>query len=432
MTYQQAIDHLFNQLPMYQRIGPAAYKANLDNTLALSEYLGAPERRFKSIHIAGTNGKGSVAHMLASVLQEHGLKTGLATSPHLKDFRERIRINGKMIPKRAVARFAEKHRPFFEPLHASFFEIGIALTFQYFAEQEVDIAVVETGLGGRLDSTNILLPELSVITGIHFDHTALLGNTLEKIAIEKAGIIKPGVPVVVGRKQKEVHHVFEQAAGQKKAPLYVAGELIDLLSSDVVAVGKRPMLRMVTDSRLGNGLEVQSDLIGNYQKENVLTALAALLVLDKGAGFSLSLPAILKGLAVVQQNTGLAGRWQIIGRRPAIICDTAHNAEGIRMVFDQLSQQRHTRLHVVFGTVDDKDLQSIFEILPRDARYYFCKPDVPRGLDAEILGRLAAGNGLNGMACPTVKKALSMAKKQAAPSDLIFVGGSTFVVAEVL
>lgn len=476
MTYQQAIDYLYSQLPMYQRIGPAAYKANLDNTLALSQYLGQPERRFPSIHIAGTNGKGSVAHMLASVLQAHGLRTGLATSPHLKDFRERIRVNGEMVPKRTVAAFVDKHRSFFEPLKASFFEISIAMTFEYFADRQVDVAVVETGLGGRLDSTNIVSPCLCIITGIHYDHTALLGNSLEQIATEKAGIIKEGVPVLIGRKQPEVHHVFEQMARQKNAPLFLASDLVRLLPDPLPAghggtgsVGhamERPaeksqlLQEVVTDSAWGHGIGFGCDLMGSYQKENMRTALAALLILSGEAGdrfdhgdgrlnedghrldeesrrldagsYQLDFETTRDGLSRVRRLTGFAGRWQEIGRRPRIICDTAHNVEGIRAVVSQLGTLKRERLHMVFGAVDDKDLEGVLACLPRDAAYYFCRPDVPRGLDAERLRSMAGVHGLKGLAYPTVKKALESARKQAGARDLIFVGGSTFVVAEVL
>jgi dihydrofolate synthase / folylpolyglutamate synthase len=435
MTYRQAIDYLFSQLPMFQRIGPAAYKANLDNTLALSEYLGHPERRFPSIHIAGTNGKGSVAHMLASVLQEHRLRTGLATSPHLKDFRERIRINGEMVPKRTVTAFVKKHRHFFEPLKASFFEISIAMTFDYFARSRVDVAVVETGLGGRLDSTNIVRPGLCIITGIHYDHTALLGNSLEQIATEKAGIIKEGVPVLIGREQPEVHHVFEKTARQKGAPLFLASDLVKLLpvaESELLHETSPHLQQIVTESDWGHGTSFGCDLLGHYQKENMRTALAALLLLARECNYQLEVAKIGIGLASVRRNTGFAGRWQVIGHQPMTICDTAHNVEGIHAVVSQLKLVDHDRLHIVFGVVDDKDLDGVLACLPREADYYFCKPDVPRGMDAGRLASLADRHGLVGPACPTVKKALELARKQAGPRDLIFIGGSTFVVAEVV
>jgi dihydrofolate synthase / folylpolyglutamate synthase len=465
MTYQQAIDYLFSQLPMFQRIGPAAYKANLDNTIALSEYLGHPERRFPSIHIAGTNGKGSVAHMLASVLQQHGLRTGLATSPHLKDFRERIRVNGTMIPKRSVAAFTQKHQSFFQPLQASFFEISMAMTFEHFARQKVDVAVVETGLGGRLDSTNIVQPVLSIITGIHYDHTALLGNTLELIAAEKAGIIKEGVPVLIGRKQVEVHHVFEHMARKKHAPLYLAEDLVRLLpetgqprqqdgqplqqnmqprQQDVQTLQQnmqprqqdvqtlQPRQQILTDSAWGRGIWFGCDLGGHYQKENMRTALAALAILAMEGKYRLNVDAIGIGLASVRRNTGFAGRWQEIEGKPRTICDTAHNEEGIRAVVSQLRLVDHDRLHIVFGAVDDKDMDGVLACLPRDADYYFCKPDVPRGLDAGRLAVMAGRHGLKGQVCLTVKKALELARKRAGARDLVFVGGSTFVVAEVL
>lgn len=451
MTYRHAIDYLFSQLPMFQRIGPAAYRANLDNTLALSEYLGQPERRFPSLHIAGTNGKGSVAHMLASVLQAHGLRTGLATSPHLKDFRERIRINGEMIPKRTVTAFVRKHRHFFEPLKASFFEISMAMTFDHFARSRVDVAVVETGLGGRLDSTNIVRPSLCIITGIHYDHTALLGNTLEQIATEKAGIIKEGVPVLIGRKQPEVHHVFEKMARKKNAPLFLASDLVKLLpdaeaglkaaagtaggtaeGSELLQQTLPHLQQIVTESDWGHGTRFGCDLLGHYQKENMRTALAALSILAGGGKYQLNVDKIGIGLASVRRNTGFAGRWQVIGNQPMTICDTAHNVEGIRAVVSQLRLVDHDRLHIVFGMVDDKDMDGVLACLPRNADYYFCKPDVPRGLDAGRLASMAGRHGLVGQACLTVKKALELARKQANPRDLIFIGGSTFMVAEVV
>ena len=430
MTYRQALDYLFSQLPMFHRVGPAAYKANLDNTIALSNHLGQPERRFRSIHVAGTNGKGSVSHMLASVLQQQGYRTGLATSPHLKDFRERIRINGKKIPGNRVAAFVSRHKAFFEPLQASFFEISIALTFDYFAREGVDVAVVETGLGGRLDSTNLLAPELSVITGIGMDHMNLLGNTLEAIAGEKAGIIKPLTPVLIGRRQDEVHPVFERVARERQAPLTVASDVVALYAAHQRWRHGRPVLELETGSPFGAGLKAGCDLTGDYQKENVVTAMAALSLL--GNRFPVSREALLGGLAHVRRNTGFAGRWQQIGRRPRIVCDTAHNQEGLSVVRQQLLRQDFERLHIVFGVVEDKALPEILPILPAGAAYYFCKPGVPRGLDATVLAHEAALHGLRGQAWPSVKEALSRAREMAGDRDMIFVGGSTFVVAEVL
>ncbi len=428
MTYQQTLDYLFSQLPMYQRMGPAAYKANLNNTLALSEYLNHPENDFKSIHIAGTNGKGSVAHMIASVLQEAGCKTGLATSPHLKDFRERIKINGKVIPENEVAKFVRDHKAFFEKLQPSFFEMAMALTFKYFSDQKVDIAVVETGLGGRLDSTNIITPELSVITNIGLDHTNLLGNTIQKIALEKAGIIKKNIPVVIGRTQKDTKDIFETIANQKNAPLHYADRMFSLGSTEnVVREGVDYMLVGVRNT--GSFL---LDLHGHYQGENLVVALAAIDVLKLGGKFLLSDEDVKNGLKNVVRNTGLKGRWQQIGKRPGIICDAGHNVDGIKYIVKQLMNIPHAKLHMVIGMVDDKERTGMLKLLPKQATYYFCRPLVPRGLDAEKLRIEALAYGLHGKSCNTVKEALALAKHNAQPKDMIFVGGSTFVVAEAV
>jgi dihydrofolate synthase / folylpolyglutamate synthase len=432
MTYQQAVDYLFGQLPMFQRIGPAAYKANLDNTLALSDYFGNPEKSFPSIHIAGTNGKGSVAHMMASMLQEAGYKTGLATSPHLKDFRERIKIDGQCITQDYVTDFVNTNRDFFDPLKASFFEISIAMTFKYFSDEQVDIAVVETGLGGRLDSTNILMPEVSIITNIGFDHTLLLGDTLEKIAKEKAGIIKRNTPVVIGRMQHNLHPLFSDLARVQNAPLTVASELFTLQSSEQVSFMNKSFQKFSIARNDGVDFHILSDLTGNYQKENVITALAAMSVLNDKGRFCISNDAIQNGLKRSVENTGLLGRWQRIGEKPAIICDTAHNADGMGVVISQLLMQPYKVLRMVIGMVDDKDIGSILSLLPREGSYYFCKPDVPRGLDVNSLLMAAKEYGLAGVGFDTVSGAFAQAKNAASAEDLIFVGGSTFVVAEVL
>ncbi len=431
MTYKQTIDYLFSQLPMFQRIGPAAYKNNLDNTLALSKYCGHPEKAFKSIHIAGTNGKGSVAHMLASVLQEQGLKTGLATSPHLVDFRERIRVNGKMISRKYVADFVKKNRGFFESIKPSFFEMTIALTFQYFAEEKVDVAVVETGLGGRLDSTNILQPRLSVITNIGLDHTHLLGNTLEKIACEKAGIIKKDTPVVIGRKQPSIHGVFESRAKELNAELIVASDLYQIESSSLVNRDGRAYQEVVFSMENGERKSVVTDLLGAYQQENLATALAATEVL-RTSGFPVSGQALEKGLSNIFANTGIKGRWQLIGKRPRIICDSGHNADGLQTTMKQLKSLQYKNLHIVLGWVDDKDIGGILTMFPADASFYFCQPNVSRGLIPEKLQSEARLFGLRGNIFPSVHEALKSAKSAAGKNDLIFVGGSTFVVAEVV
>ncbi len=390
---------------MYQRVGKQAYKANLDNTIKLAGYLGNPEEHFKSIHVAGTNGKGSCSHMLASVLQEAGYKVGLYTSPHLKDFRERIRINGKPISKRSVSGFVSRHKAFFEANELSFFEMTVGLAFDHFKKEKVDIAVVEVGLGGRLDSTNIISPEVGVITNIGLDHTQFLGTTLTEIAIEKAGIIKPGIPVVIGETQAETRSIFEKIAKERGAPIYFA-------EAEIVA-------------------EYKTDLLGSYQQKNKRTVLAALQVLKK-IGWKLPEAAIENGLQKVVANTGLLGRWQVLGEKPKIICDTAHNREGLTMVLEQLQNEPFEKLHVVLGMVNDKEVSNILSLFPKEATYYFCRPDVPRGLSEGILAEKAALSGLKGEVYKTVKLAYRAAVKNASKNDLIYVGGSTFVVAEVL
>jgi len=432
MNYNETLGYLHSRLPMFHRIGPAAYKANLDNSKALSHYLGKPETQFRSIHVAGTNGKGSVSNMLASVLKQQGYKTGLATSPHLKDFRERIRINGEMVSKRTVSGFVSRHLPFIEKIQPSFFELSIALTFDFFAREKVDVAVIETGLGGRLDSTNIIKPEVSVITNIGMDHMSLLGDTLEKIAWEKAGIIKEQTPVVLGKSQPEIFHVFEKKANEVNAPLIRATDLFQFRSAGYSEESGKPMQLMHFFRKDGSALAVQTDLLGNYQIENMTTVLATIEVLKHLGHFRISDAATLAGLANVHSNTGFEGRWFQMEQYPRVICDTGHNADGIRMVVAQLGRMKFESLRMVFGMVDDKDVAGILALLPKDAIYYFCKPNVPRGLDQELLAAEAAKIGLQGKVFGSVKAALSSAKNQAAPGDLVFVGGSTFVVAEAL
>jgi dihydrofolate synthase/folylpolyglutamate synthase len=417
---------------MFHRIGPAAYKANLDNSIALSNYLGNPESRFRSIHIAGTNGKGSVSNMLASVLQQQGYKTGLATSPHLNDFRERIRISGKMIPKRAVSSFVTKHKTFIEKIQPSFFELTIALTFDYFAREKVDVAVIETGLGGRLDSTNIIQPEVSVITNIGMDHMSLLGDTLKKIAGEKAGIIKEKTPVVIGRLQPDIFHVFNEKARMMNAPVLRATDLFKVKKvrcSDPFGAHSQTIHFVRKD---GSEITVRTDLTGIYQVENITTVMAVLETLTKSGHFIISDQAVIAGLSKVHDNTGFKGRWFQLAQKPRVICDTGHNADGIKMVVSQIRLMKFESLRMVFGMVDDKDIGGILSLLPREAVYYFCKPDVPRGLDQNVLAAEAVKSGLYGQAYKSVNAAFSRAKKEAAHGDLIFVGGSTFVVGEVL
>lgn len=390
---------------MYQRVGKSAYKADLSNTLILSDYLGNPHKKFKSIHVAGTNGKGSTSHMLASILQEAGYKVGLYTSPHLKDFRERIKINGQMIPKRRVSFFITKHQPFFEAHSLSFFEMTVGLAFDYFQKEKVDIAVIEVGLGGRLDSTNIITPIVSVITNIGLDHTRFLGTTLPEIAAEKAGIIKPGIPVVIGETVLETKKVFEDIAKKNNAPIVFAES--------------------------EKGKSYASDLKGNYQEKNKKTVLAVIQVLqDKG--WNLSEENCRKGLLNTIKNTGLMGRWQLLQERPKVICDTAHNKEGLQLVLSQLKNEAYGQLHIVLGVVDDKDLENVLPLFPKEATYYFCKPAVPRGLSVKVLEEKASQYGLFGEVYLSVKMAYKDALLSAANEDVVYVGGSTFVVAEVL
>ena len=434
MNYKQTLDYLFSQLPMYQRIGQAAYKADLNNTIALCSVLKNPENAFKSVHIAGTNGKGSTSHMLAAVLQSAGYKVGLYTSPHLKDFRERIRINGKMIPRQYVVDFVSQYKDEFEKIQPSFFEMTVGLAFDYFRAKKVDVAIIETGLGGRLDSTNVITPLVSVITNISFDHQHLLGNTLPKIAAEKAGIIKPGIPVVIAQQQVEVNRVFIAKAKKTNSEIYFAdghyqfkrlqqtyraGKLY--LAGDLCLKGKR--------TPLIEGLKCEQP--GTYQALNIV-GVAQTIDLLRGLGWKVSTRAFKEGIGTVTQLTGLQGRWQVLGNRPLIIGDTAHNEAGIRLTMAQIKKMHFEQLHLVIGMVNDKDLGSVLVQLPKKAKYYFCKPSVPRGLDAEILQEQAGHYGLKGIAYPTVKQALKAAKKVAGAKDFIYVGGSTFVVGDAI
>ena len=431
MDYQQTLDYLFDQLPMYQRIGAAAYKADLNTTIEFCKYLGNPEQAFPSIHVAGTNGKGSVSHMIASILQEQGLKTGLATSPHLKDFRERIKINGSMIPRDAVSGFVAAHRPCFDRLNPSFFEMTMGLSFDWFARQKVDIAVIETGMGGRLDSSNVVRPVLTIITNIGLDHMQFLGSTPRDIAVEKAGIIKQGIPLVIGRRQTEIHDIFESAAAKWGVPLFVAPDHFKITGS-AVQVGKGLELRAMEVEHLGVKHQYLTDLMGDYQAENMLTVLQAMKVLTLPDGSKVSENAVRKGLRKVIANTGLAGRWQQLMTNPTVICDSGHNMDGIGRIVTQLRSLPHNQLRIVFGMVEDKERKEILRMLPPDAVYYFCKPSVMRGLDAKKLALDASFFGLRGKTYDTVQEALISARKDSFPGDLIFVGGSTFVVSEVV
>ncbi len=403
MTYQETLDWMFAQLPMYQQKGIAALKNKLENIQNFSTELGNPERQFKSIHVAGTNGKGSSCHMLASILQEAGYKVGLYTSPHLKDFRERIKINGKKASKRYVTDFIEKNKGFLAYNKLSFFEMTVGMAFSYFAHEKVDIAIVEVGLGGRLDSTNIILPEVSLITNIGLDHVQILGDTLEKIAMEKAGIIKRNVPVVISERQAETTMVFNLIANQLRSKIVFADE---------VEVNR-----------------FSTDLLGAYQQQNIKGVLVCLKQLQ---GFNIAKGHIKKGLKNVVKNTGLLGRWQVLGEKPLLICDTAHNKEGLKLVLAQIAEQKYKQLHLVLGFVDDKNLDDIIPLFPKDGMYYFVKPVVPRGLDTHKLKAIFEKNGYIGNGYDSVKKGLKRALKKANKNDFIYVGGSTFVVAEVV
>ena len=431
MNYKQVLDFMFSQLQMYQRIGAAAYKADLNNTIAICDILDNPQRHIKSVHIAGTNGKGSVSHLMASVLQEAGYKTGLFTSPHLKDFRERIKVNGKQIPKRFVIDFVNKYYNNFNEIKPSFFEMTTGLAFDYFKKENVDISVIETGLGGRLDSTNIINPELSVITNITLDHINLLGNTVQKIAFEKAGIIKKGTPVIIGETQKEIKKIFKIKAENENAEMIYADKTYDLLSFKSAKLDSK-YIQMVIKSLISDEIyKVSCPLKGNYQKKNVITALCAVNKLRVN-GYSISDENITKGFRNVIKNTGLKGRWQILSRNPLTVCDTGHNVAGISEIVKQLKTLKYNRLHFVLGMVNDKDINGVLELLPKDAVYYFCSPDIPRGLNAIELFDKAKNHNLNGKVFNSVGDALKSARNSAGNNDMIFIGGSSFVVAEVL
>lgn len=436
MNYQQTLDYLYSQLPMFQRIGSAAYKDNLDNTIAICKLLGNPENKFKSIHVAGTNGKGSTSHLLASILQSAGYKTGLYTSPHLKDFRERIKINGEMIPQHYVVDFVSKYKTDFEEIKPSFFEMTVGLAFDYFVKEQVDIAIIEVGLGGRLDSTNVINPELSLITNISFDHTALLGNTLEKIAREKAGIIKSGVPAIIGETQGETKNVFINKAKEENGPLIFADQRYKAVNVEHHIVNERLMLGMDIVKTINNietiaYSDLKCELTGFYQQKNIPAVLYASELLAT-KGFDISEDHIREGIKNVVKNTGLLGRWQVLSTQPLVIADTGHNEAGIKEVLNNINKTPHKKLHFVLGVVNDKDITTILSLLPKNARYYFCKSSIPRALSAEELAKQAATAGLKGEICGTVENALNTAKKNAQLNDLVFVGGSTFTVAEVV
>jgi folylpolyglutamate synthase/dihydrofolate synthase len=428
MTYQETLDYMFTQLPMYQRTGKAAYKANLDNTLALDAYFNHPHKKFKTVHVAGTNGKGSVSHSIASVLQKSGFKVGLYTSPHLRDFRERIKINGQVISESAVVDFIGNHKAKFEELKPSFFEMTVALAFEYFASEEIDIAVIEVGLGGRLDSTNIISPLVSVITNISKDHTNLLGNDICDIAKEKAGIIKQGVPVVIGERQEFVEDVFRNIARERESNILFAEDMYEFRNANI-NIGKQELSYFSTQ-QLENVL-IECDLLGKYQQKNIRTAICALEQL-KSQGLNISDENIHSGLSQIVKETGLLGRWQVLQENPKIICDTGHNSAGIREIIEQIGMTDYRKLNIVFGLVDDKNTDEVLNLMPKEANYYFTRASIPRALNEIKLQELASAYDLRGKAYSTVEEALDAAKSDAEKEDMIFVGGSTFVVAEVV
>ena len=406
MNYQETTNWMFNQLPMYQSQGASAYKKDLTNALLLAKHLNNPQENIKCIHVAGTNGKGSTSHMLASILQEAGYRVGLYTSPHLKDFRERIKINGEMISENFVCDFITQNKLFFEENDMSFFEMTVGLALAYFDQEKIGIAVIEVGMGGRLDATNIITPRVSVITNISLDHTLFLGNTLEAIALEKAGIIKPKIPVVIGEYNKQTKPVFTKKANENNSEIYFASDLIQA--------------------------NFASDLVGEYQIHNKKTVLQTLAVLQAQKEFIVAESAIRLGLLNVIKNTKLEGRWQQLGEFPKIICDTGHNKNGLELVMNQIQKEKFDSLHIVLGVVNDKDLDEILPLFPKKAIYYFCKPNIPRGLDALLLQENATKFGLEGKVYPSVSESYSKALESARASDFIFIGGSTFVVAEIL
>lgn len=429
MNYRETLDFLYTRLPMFQRVGAAGFKNGLVGVQKLVAAMGHPEGRFRSVHVAGTNGKGSSSHLLAATLQAAGYRTGLYTSPHLREFTERIRLDGRELSPEYLVAWVEKWRGLFDEVQPSFFEMCVALCYDYFAAERVDVAVIEVGLGGRLDSTNIITPLVSLITNISYDHQAILGDTLPLIAAEKAGIIKPGVPAVISQTQAEVQAVFEQVAAERGAPLTLADQhyRAELLRDEPAAASQH--LRLWREGTVWLD-EVELGLVGDYQRLNLPGVLATVDELRR-LGFAITDEHLRQGLRAVQQLTGLRGRWQVIAHRPLTICDTAHNEAGLRMVAGQLRRLRYQRLHVVLGMVADKDLGKGLALLPPEATYYFCAAAIPRALPAEELAALAEAHGLHGPVCGPVAAALAEARRRAAPEDAIFVGGSTFVVAEV-
>jgi dihydrofolate synthase/folylpolyglutamate synthase len=430
MTYAETLDYLFNALPMFQRVGASAYKADLTNTISLCEHLGNPQETFKTIHVAGTNGKGSTSHALASVFQAAGYKTGLYTSPHLKSFTERIRIDGKEITEEDVVEFVANNRVFLDQLQPSFFEMTVGMAFWYFAKESVDIAVIEVGMGGRLDSTNVIHPELCVITTIGFDHTQFLGNTLPLIAGEKAGIIKQGVPVVISQTQKETQEVFSQQAAAKQAAIVFADQVWEVIK---LPESEDPSIQQLANFKVRSSdgeFNLKFGLNGDYQRFNLPGILEAVKQL-RNQGWDLSDKALQVGLESISEQTGLKGRWQLLQVKPIILADTGHNEAGIGEVVYQLKKYSYSKLWMVIGMVNDKDISKVLDLLPKDATYIFCQANIPRAMDAHELASKALEKGLKGEVISKVTDAIEFARKNAGADDLIFIGGSTFVVAEI-
>ena len=430
MTYTETLDFLYHSLPVFQHIGGSAYKPGFDNIVALEQELGEPHRRFRSVHVAGTNGKGSVSHMLAAVLQAAGYRTGLFTSPHLKDFRERIKVNGQMISEEEVVNFVEQHREAIDRIQPSFFEITTAIAFDYFAREQVDVAVIEVGMGGRLDSTNVIRPLASVITNISWDHAQFLGDTLEKIAGEKAGIIKEMTPVVIGESQIESQLTFITRAKECSAPILFADQLSRVVDRQYVGVNQQ---QFTIESRLdGETFALTVDLLGDYQRKNILTVLTTLDVLNGSGGLTLPREAVVEGLASASATTGLSGRWQVVNKAPLTVCDTGHNEGGLREIVAQIARQHYRKLYMVLGFVADKDLDKVLPLLPKEAHYLFTRAGIERALDEKLLAERAAAYGLLGETLPNVTATVKRARELASPEDMIYIGGSTFIVAEFL
>ncbi|RBL91563.1 bifunctional folylpolyglutamate synthase/dihydrofolate synthase [Chitinophaga flava] len=427
-AYNEALEYLYGRLPMFTRVGASAYKTDLHNTIALLDQLNNPQHTFKTIHVAGTNGKGSTSHMLAAILQQAGYKTGLYTSPHLLDFRERIRINGQVAPEDFVVDFTNKMRPYIESISPSFFELTVAMAFNYFSQEQVDIAIVEVGLGGRLDSTNVITPELSLITNISFDHKHILGDTLPLIASEKAGIIKAGVPVVISETQPEIAYVFRDKAAEMGAPLHFADQEWMVDGSAIVS---NHLELTLLDTRQGKMYDVRLDLSGQYQEKNVMGVLSAVKLLQQ-QGWHITWEHISAALSHVRKLTGLRGRWEVVNEHPLTVMDVGHNEAGIREVVQQLEHVNYQRLHIVTGFVKDKEVESVLPLFPDTATYYFCRAQIPRAMDEVELAQLAMAKGLQGRAYESVQAALQAARQHAKPEDMILVCGSFFIVAEAM